>query len=158
MNHKTYICISIISRLRCSISNRRNGKVVRMTALIVTGDDEDKLQRPQWRPGQSPWRHFRFCDCNLSCKKQGNVHSRYHCRWWPGASRSQYMILSLFSQNITASGPNGSTHWGRDKKAVFSQTTFSNAFSWMKIYEFSLRFHWRLFLKFKLTISQHWFR
>ena len=39
-----------------------------------------------------------------------------------------------------------------------SQTTFSNAFSWMKIYEFLLTFHWSLFLKVKLTISQHWFR
>ena len=28
------------------------------------------------------------------------------------------------------------THWGRDKMATISQTTFSSAFSWMKIYEF----------------------
>ena len=28
-----------------------------------------------------------------------------------------------------------STHWGRDKMAAISQTTFSNAFSWMKIYK-----------------------
>ena len=28
------------------------------------------------------------------------------------------------------------THWGRDKMAAVSQTTFSNAFSWMKMYEF----------------------
>ena len=33
--------------------------------------------------------------------------------------------------------------------AVF-QTTFSNAFSWMKMYEFRLRFHWSLFLRFQL--------
>ena len=38
------------------------------------------------------------------------------------------------------------------------QTTFSNAFSWMKIYEFRLRFHWNLFLRVQLTIFQHWFR
>ena len=36
------------------------------------------------------------------------------------------------------------THWGRDKIAVFSQTTLSNAFSWMKMLEFRLRFHWSL--------------
>ena len=35
------------------------------------------------------------------------------------------------------------TYWGRDKMAAISQTTFSNAFSWMKMYEFRLRFHWR---------------
>ena len=38
------------------------------------------------------------------------------------------------------------------------QTTFSNAFSWMKIFNFRLRFPWRLFPRFQLTIFQHWFR
>ena len=47
------------------------------------------------------------------------------------------------------------THWGRDKMAAVSQTTHSNAFSWMKLLEFRLRFHWSLF---QLTIFQHWFR
>ena len=41
---------------------------------------------------------------------------------------------------------------------AISQTTFSNAFSWMKMHKFRLRFHWSLFLRFKLTIFQHWFR
>ena len=50
------------------------------------------------------------------------------------------------------------THWGRDKMAAIFQTTFSNAFSWMKIYEFWLRFHWSVFLRIQLTIFQHWFR
>ena len=31
------------------------------------------------------------------------------------------------------------THWGRDKMAVIFQTTFSNAFSWMKMNEFRLK-------------------
>ena len=50
------------------------------------------------------------------------------------------------------------THWGWDKIVAISQTTFSNAFSWMKIYEFRLRYHWSLFLGFALMIIQHWFR
>ena len=37
------------------------------------------------------------------------------------------------------------THWGRDKTAAIFQTTFSHAFSWMKMYEFRLKFHWSLF-------------
>ena len=49
------------------------------------------------------------------------------------------------------------THWGRDKMAAISQTTFSNEFSWMKMYEFRLRFNWNLFLRFLSTIW-HWFR
>ena len=43
------------------------------------------------------------------------------------------------------------THWGRDKMAAIFHTTYSNAFSWMKMYEFWLRFHWSLFLRVKLT-------
>ena len=50
------------------------------------------------------------------------------------------------------------THWGRDKMAVIFQTTFSNGFSWMKMYEFRLTFHWSLFLRVQLTIFQYWFR
>ena len=50
------------------------------------------------------------------------------------------------------------TYWGRDKMAAVSQTTLSNAFSWVKIFEFRLRFHWSLFLRVQLTIFQHWFR
>ena len=40
--------------------------------------------------------------------------------------------------------------------AAISQTTFSNVFSRMKMYEFRLRFHRRLSVK--LTILQHWLR
>ena len=50
------------------------------------------------------------------------------------------------------------THWGRDKMDAISQTTFSSAFSWMKMHEFRLIFHWSLFPRFELTIFQHWFR
>ena len=50
------------------------------------------------------------------------------------------------------------THWGRDKMAATSQTTFSNAFSWVKMYEFGLKLHWSLFLGVQLTIFHHWVR
>ena len=33
------------------------------------------------------------------------------------------------------------THWARDKMAAIFQTIFSNALSWMKTYQFRLRFH-----------------
>ena len=59
---------------------------------------------------------------------------------------------------------NGLTHWGRDKMAAISQMAFlmhfhrprqngchfadgiSKAFSWMKVCEFRLKFHWSLVL------------
>ena len=37
------------------------------------------------------------------------------------------------------------------------QTTSSNAFSWMKMYDLLLKLHWRLFLRVSLTLFQHWF-
>ena len=50
------------------------------------------------------------------------------------------------------------THWGRDKMTAIFQTTSSNGFSWMKMYEFRLRLHWNLFPRVQLTKFQHWFR
>ena len=41
---------------------------------------------------------------------------------------------------------------------AISQTTFSNAFYWVKMYGFRLKFHWSLFLRVQLTIFQHWFQ
>ena len=62
----------------------------------------------------------------------------------PGSCRPQWVSewLSL-------------THWGRDKMAAISQTIFSNAFSWIKMYEFRLSFHWSLFPRVQLTKFQH---
>ena len=39
----------------------------------------------------------------------------------------------------------------------FADDTFK-AFSWMKMLEFRLIFHWSLFLRVQLTIFHHWFR
>ena len=50
------------------------------------------------------------------------------------------------------------THWGWDKMAAIFQTTFSNAFSLMKMFKFRLIFRWILFLMVQLTVSQHWLR
>ena len=48
------------------------------------------------------------------------------------------------------------THWGRDEMDI-SETTFSNVFSSIKMFEFRLQFYWSLFLRDQLTIFQHWF-
>ena len=66
--------------------------------------------------------------------------------------------LALYKYHIINIARATLTHWGRDKMAAISQTTFSNAFPWMKICQFRLRFHWTLFLGFESTIFQHWFR
>ena len=50
------------------------------------------------------------------------------------------------------------THWGWDKMAAMSQTTFSNTFSLMKFILFLIEFHWNMFPGVELTLCQHWFR
>ena len=39
------------------------------------------------------------------------------------------------------------THWGRHKMAAVFQTLFSGACSWMKMFQFRLKFHWTLFVR-----------
>ena len=43
------------------------------------------------------------------------------------------------------------THWGRDKMAAISQTTFSNAFSWMKVHAFCSKFRWGFATKVQIN-------
>ena len=62
------------------------------------------------------------------------------------------LSLMIFYQNILL------IHWGRDKKAAIFQTIFSNAFSWMKMYKFRLRFHWNFFQRVQITIFHRCFR
>ena len=46
------------------------------------------------------------------------------------------------------------THRGRVKTPVILQTTFSDAFPWMKMYALRSRFHWSVFVWFQLTLVQ----
>ena len=72
-------------------------------------------------------------------------------------SQSPVMCKMFSCHDITMSNMQ-LIHWGSDKMAAIFQTAFSNACSWMKIYELRLKFHWSLFLRVQLTIFQHWFR
>ena len=68
---------------------------------------------------------------------------------------NQFLFIAL--EHRTHQSFKTLTHRGRDKMAVIFQTTFSNAFSWMKVYKFRLRFHWCLFPRAQLKIFKHWF-
>ena len=50
------------------------------------------------------------------------------------------------------------THLSLDTIFAISQMIFSKAFSWIKCFIFWLKFHWSLFLRLQLTITQHWFK
>ena len=90
--------------------------------------------------------------CWLLISKILYIHAR--------AIRQQVAILSFYIKSMKTillkllahlPGDNELTHWGRDKMDAISQTTFSNTFSWMKIFEFRLTFHWSLFPRFQLA-------
>ena len=46
-------------------------------------------------------------------------------------------------------------HWDRDKMVIILQTTFSNAFYWMKMFELRLNFHWSLFPRLQITLFHY---
>ena len=95
------------------------------------------------------------------------------CFWWNFPKKCMWCVLlyliminqdpldPLLTGSLThqyvIKGQYVNTFRPRQMDAI-SQTTFSNAFSWMKMFEFRLKFHWSLFLRFQLTIFQHWFR
>ena len=83
------------------------------------------------------------------CKIISRLNHYFTCK------SKKYFIVLFFIHHLINCLWNGSigsvllkqlTHWGRDKMAAIFQTTFENGFSWMKIYEVRLRFHWSFFL------------
>ena len=109
--------------------------------------------------------------------EQRQVRKFHFSQKWPSCLRVNYQwrihealnLSSLFSQtgpepsqeSVLASchvDPNNEFQWGRIKMAAISQTTFPNAFSWMKMLEYWLEFYWSLFLRVQLTINKHSFR
>ena len=93
---------------------------------------------------------------NFPLKIEEPVH-QWPAQW--GFGHLQQWSLSIINgSHITENGEALLTHWGWDRMATIFQMTFSNAFSWMKIFKFWLRFHWSLFPRVQLTIFQHWFR
>ena len=66
------------------------------------------------------------------------------------------VVMMLINQNVLVnSNPTKQdvlAHWVRGKIAAISQTTFSDPFSWIKVYGFRLRLHWNLFLGFELVV------
>ena len=95
----------------------------------------------------------------------GQVHFKpEHWRFWSSFEFDRNIASGTGARTVMLGPAVGSrchmlTHWGRDKMASISQTTLSNAFSWMEMLKFRFKFHWlNLFLRVQLIIFQHWFR
>ena len=86
---------------------------------------------------------------------RSSLHT-YHVTW-PRSStiHSSNIRFEWQNQMITKYS---SPHWYLNKMATILQTTFSNVFSWRKMFVFWLKFHCSLFLLVQQIISQNWFR
>ena len=72
--------------------------------------------------------------CGLSCNFLAEDNPIFHLVFFYSYQESHFL------NSIKKCAPD-LTHWGWDKMAANFLTAFSNAFSWMSIYKFGLRFH-----------------
>ena len=130
---------------------RRPGTKPLSEAMMVSLLTYICLTRPQW-VNDLRWLLQNLTDVKSTLVQEmawcHQATSHYWNQCWP---RQIFYHMSLL-------GHNELTHWDWDKIDAILKTPFSNAFSWLKMYEFHLRFHWSLFQRFELTIYQHWFR
>ena len=73
--------------------------------------------------------------------------------WTPRSVRldvTRVIVLAAFNQ-VPKTSCKSISHWAPRQVTTISQMTFSNAFSWMKTYEFPLRLHWSLSLKVQIN-------
>ena len=80
---------------------------------------------PRWQILQLWW-------CNFDVKHISRFRNHGKWKWELQWLNSEWEYLFLV---------NPLTHWGRDEMAAILQTAFSDAFSWMKLFEFCLQFH-----------------
>ena len=89
-------------------------------------------------------RYHAYCDATVMDSTANIVPSRFRKLQNPvSCERPLYSIRHIEAET---------------KKNAISQTTFSNAYSLMKMFKFRLKVHWSLFPRIKLKIFQHWFR
>ena len=127
--------------------------------------------RPQWVNSSPPGQNGRYFAIILQISFNEFLQRRKSWRMWIKKTAERISLFTLvcnihssewstfaavlFTENINTLT---STHWGRDKMSASLQTTFSNAFSGLKLFEFRLKLHWRLSQRVTFTKCQHWFR
>ena len=81
-----------------------------------------------------------------------------YCHGWSCKILSFLSLLHQYRRRNSCYPKSILTHLSLDKMNAISQTTYSNAFIWMKKHEYRVKFHRRLFLRVQLIILRHWFR
>ena len=147
---------------KCSINNipalvqimawRRPGDKQLSELMMINLPTHICVTRPQWVNVQTDMKFHHSSSClsrvGRRCKKFGvSLHWPYdiyvenvHFHWFCQITAYFGSILCLWN-DVMCLWCFVLTHWGRDKMDAISQTTFSSAFSWMKIFEFRWKFH-----------------
>ena len=92
---------------------------------------------------------LKFGVCDISPHNYGRHWHAPDCYLWVG--KVPVNQRGYYKCNTPCWQMPGLTHWGRDEIDAILQTTFSNAFYWMKMYWFRLKYHWSLFPRIHLT-------
>ena len=149
---ETFSAILVLCAWNSPVNSPHKGQwrgVLMFYLICALNKQLSKQWRDQWfeTPSRSLWRY-----CNVP---YGRQNPRYQCHW---CSDDIIVADGVVAQWTRASANKIFNTLRPRQMDAISQTTFSNAFSWMKMFEFRLKFHWSLFLGFQLTIFQHWFR
>ena len=167
--HRSFVSLAFVRAIhRWPVYSPHKGPVTGKFFHLMTSSWPTLVENYLSQSSLSRFRYFRGTCCritpnicittSLTCLYMLSYHAEFN-HMGPFYRHGTSMSLASVSSRIQArSNCWPLTHWGRDKMDAVSQTTVSNAFSWMKMYGFRLKFHWTLFSRVQLTTSQHWFR
>ena len=112
--------------------------------MIVLWCDSNLMIRQAALSEREPKQMPSSMDVKLSCKARNSLTQI--------AKKPKDLSWQCF-QNMWTHRIEAETKW-----PPFRKTTLANAFLWMKMLEFRLKFHWSLFIRVQLTIFLQWFR
>ena len=138
--------------------------------ILLQYDNDTHIQNVYMIISDATW-HLKSLATQLFVQQLGHTGPLWgestRDRWIPltkdsnTGSVSCYVIMRMIYQVIFFSSHpihlfkeasnQGLTHWGPDKMGDILQMTFSSGFSWTKMFEYLLKFHWSLFLMVQLT-------
>ena len=156
----------VLSALKCYIGSRYNDNSMVLSnnstqlnskVFISRNIQHRSIATWDWNP------HWFICPITTEFKKFNLVtsvlnhnwlvhvhtqkHTQKHCAWQICQEKNRSFHTCDWKhrkkyKNVFLAGTvlASLTHWGRDKMAAFSQTTISNAFSSIKMFEFRLQF------------------
>ena len=133
--------VTFFRELPCANVTIEPSRVVIQTNWNITGPAQSPPVNVRNKGGQ----HAVLHQINKKCIDEETQKCGVHVKF-------NQQVLSAFLCVVYP------THLPLDEMATTSPTIFLDAYSWMKIFAFWLKFHWSLFLKVQLTITQHWFR